>query len=944
MEIRTWGWKCRSSSNRSDLAQHLRGMYDSRAMIVVFPKGRLAMAVPLVVLILSLVTACSLLNSPPVADFFVFPDSGSAPLVVSFDASSSSDTGGIIVAYQWEFGDETTGSGKTKTHTYELPGEYIARLTVTDDDGAKDSTIQTIQVDQAAITASFVANPTSGESPLSVDFDASDSFDPDGQSITYTWSFGDGSTGAGVVARHTYYTAGIYAVLLTVRNESGDEDQATATIAVSAAPIPGNAKPNAEFTSTPNAGEVPLTVSFDASGSSDSDGHITSYQWTFGDGESGSGATTSHTYTDSGTYEVWLMVADNNGATDTATATIQATASNVSPVASFSASPTSGDAPLEVSFDASASYDPDGFIVSHSWSFGDGETGSGAGATHAYSNAGTYTAQLTVTDDDGSTGSATRTIEVAAAPVANIPPTASFTASPTSGDAPLAVSFNGSGSSDSDGSIASYAWSFGDGGSSSGVTAIHTYSSAGTYTVQLTVTDDDGSTGSATRTIEVAAAPVANIPPTASFTASPTSGDAPLAVSFNGSGSSDSDGSIASYAWSFGDGGSSSGVTAIHTYSSAGTYTVRLTVTDDDGSTDSATRTIQVTAAPVPEDLYVDANSGSDTTGDGTDGNPYKTITKAVSVASTDGNAHTLHVAAGLYNNALGEESPLELDQGISVVGEGTTRDDVKIVVQVNCLSNSSLQKVQCFRGIVLDNKLAGTALSNVHVDGPDKGNGVWVRNLTGQIAIVDCLIENCGSGVAVWASTGTLTVQNCEIKSCDYQGIISVYAVSLVIEQCVISNCSAGIDISSGTMTINNNTISDCYQGIGVISASGTINNNAIDDCSRGIGVRGEACQVSVTDTAITNSDHYGVYVYPSVSDGAVDLGGGTANSTGGNTISGSGRYNIYDERLSYSGSIYAKNNTWDDPQPMGTVEGPLDIPPNYIITNEGNIIIFSD
>jgi PKD repeat protein len=209
-------------------------MYDLREMIRMFLKGRLA-AVPLVVLILLLVTACSLLNSPPVASFSVFPNSGSAPLVVSFDASSSSDTSGIIVAYQWEFGDGITGSGKVKTHTYKLPGQYTARLTVTDDDGAKDLTIQTIQVHQAAITASFVANPTSGESPLSVDFDASSSFDPDGESITYAWRFGDGATGNGVVAGHTYYTAGIYAVLLTVRNGSGDQDQATATIAVSEA-------------------------------------------------------------------------------------------------------------------------------------------------------------------------------------------------------------------------------------------------------------------------------------------------------------------------------------------------------------------------------------------------------------------------------------------------------------------------------------------------------------------------------------------------------------------------------------------------------------------------------------------------------------------------------------------------------------------------------------
>jgi len=363
-------------------------------MLGALPKRKLSAAVPLIVLILSSVTACFLLNSPPVASFSAFPNSGSAPLAVSFDASNSLDNDGIIVSYRWEFGDGTTRMGKTQEHTYELPGAHTVTLTVTDNDGEEASASQAILVAQAAITASFVANPTSGESPLNVNFDASASSDPNGESLTYAWSFGDGSTGTGLAVSHTYYTAGIYAVLLMVSNGSGDEDQAAATIAVSEAPTPGNEKPNAEFTSTPSTGEAPLAVSFNASGSSDSDGNITSYQWTFGDGESGSGTPISHTYADSGTYEVWLMVADNNGATDTATTTIQVTAINVSPIASFLASPTSGTTPLEVSFDASASYDPDGLIVSHSWSFGDGENGSGANATHSYYNAGTYYALL----------------------------------------------------------------------------------------------------------------------------------------------------------------------------------------------------------------------------------------------------------------------------------------------------------------------------------------------------------------------------------------------------------------------------------------------------------------------------------------------------------------------------------------------------------------------
>jgi serine protease len=166
------------------------------------------------------------------------------------------------------------------------------------------------------------------------------------------------------------------------------------------------------------------------------------------------------------------------------------------------------------------------------------------------------------------------------ASVPNVAPNASFTYSCNN----LSCSFNGSGSSDSDGTIANYAWSFGGSGSSIN----HTFSTAGTYSVTLTVTDDDGATDTQTRSVSVSAP--ANSPPIASFTSSCSD----LTCSFNASASSDSDGMITSYSWSFGG----SGVTATNTFASAGTYNVTLTVTDNDGTTDSQTNSVTVTAPP----------------------------------------------------------------------------------------------------------------------------------------------------------------------------------------------------------------------------------------------------------------------------------------------------------------------------------------------------------
>jgi len=148
-------------------------------------------------------------------------------------------------------------------------------------------------------------------------------------------------------------------------------------------------------------------------------------------------------------------------------------------------------------------------------------------------------------------------------------------------------------SSDSDGSVVDRDWDFGDGVSSSTRDPSHTYSAPGTYTVTLTVTDDDGASSDTQRPVTVSAPPE-NDPPTASFTYDCTE----LSCAFDASGSSDSDGSIQSYAWNFGDGHTDSGMTTSHTYAAGNTYTVTLSVTDDDQTTATTSHNVSVTAPP----------------------------------------------------------------------------------------------------------------------------------------------------------------------------------------------------------------------------------------------------------------------------------------------------------------------------------------------------------
>jgi len=271
------------------------------------------------------------------------------------------------------------------------------------------------------------------------------------------------------------------------------------------------------------------------------------------------------------------------------------------PVAVLSVTPASGPVPLTVTADASGSTDPDDTPIStYTFDFGDGTVvGPQAEATadHVFNTVGTFAVTVTVRDTAGLAGTASVTV-AAQAPEGDLPPAAALSVTPTSGTAPVAVTADASGSTDSDPTpIASYTFNFGDGtvvGPQAGSTAGHTYTSAGTYTVTLTVRDTIGQASSSSATVTVQA----ELAPVASLTVTPTNGRAPLLVTADALASSDTDETpIASYTFNFGDGtvvGPQAGATATHTFTRKGNYTVRVTVTDTGGLSSSATRNVRV--------------------------------------------------------------------------------------------------------------------------------------------------------------------------------------------------------------------------------------------------------------------------------------------------------------------------------------------------------------
>jgi PKD repeat protein len=354
--------------------------------------------------------------------------------------------------------------------------------------------------------------------------------------------------------------------------------------------IQENKPPIASASASPTTGPLPLTVQFTGSDSTDSDGIIKAYYWSFGDDSINSEEKNpAHTFAKKGTYNVTFTVTDDDGETNTQKIII--TVINRLPsINSISASPIFGEPPLTVQFYGFGE-DLDGFNgrnVSFHWDFGDDSTSTQQTPSdryspeHTYNLTGTYTATLTVTDDEGATANQSITIQVTYLPIAVV------SANVTLGIEPLTVQFTGSGT-DRDGQVISYHWDFGDGKTSSQQNPSHPYTSNGTYTATLTVTDNQGGTGANSITITVQY----NNPPTALASANSTSGKPPLIVQFTGSGT-DLDGQVVSYHWDFGDGSTSTQQSLSHTYTSNGTYIATLTITDDKGKTGTKLLTILI--------------------------------------------------------------------------------------------------------------------------------------------------------------------------------------------------------------------------------------------------------------------------------------------------------------------------------------------------------------
>ncbi len=267
-------------------------------------------------------------NQPPVAVYDYNPPDPRPGEWVRFDAAGSYDPDGSVVRYEWDFNDDgrVDSTRDADFYRFSRAGRYIVRLTVTDDEGATDETTQTVTVGEPnePPVARFTADPEQPQTGQWVEFDASESFDPDGSIVRYQWDIGDDGTVDGdrsdPLHFHRFSASGTYTVRLIVTDDEGATGETTRTVRVGAV----NRPPVARFTFAPEQPLVGMAVTFDASDSYDPDGYIASYRWDLnGDGSiDRSGREVSWTYTSEGAYSVTLQVTDDGGTTSQETRTV----------------------------------------------------------------------------------------------------------------------------------------------------------------------------------------------------------------------------------------------------------------------------------------------------------------------------------------------------------------------------------------------------------------------------------------------------------------------------------------------------------------------------------------------------------------------------------------------------------------------------------------------
>ena len=507
----------------------------------------------------------------PVADFDALYAYNTVPTTVAFRDLS---TGTPPMNYLWEFGDGASSTEQTPSHIYIRRGLYTVKLTVTNAYGSSTETKENYIAIGLAPNADFSGLPTSGNTPLIVEFTDRST----GHPTSSNWNFGDGKVSTQQNPVHTYWSSGEYTVTLTASNQYGSSEVSKAYY------IHVIPQLKARFIADPKEGKAPLVVKF----SDTSTGNPESWTWDFGDGTTSAQPNPVHVYTTPGAFHVNLTVTRGMNK-DTATQTIVC---GGVPATDFVADATTVSVNTPVRFTDKTLNSP----TSWSWDFGDGATSTDQNPVHAYPVKGIYTVTLTATNNEG-----TDTEKKVNYITVGLAPTADFMSVIPSYQQGTRIQYSRF-IDTSVGNPTSWSWDFGDGQSSGEqFPPLHLYNKDGTYTVSLTVKNIFGQdTEVKTNLITVKQGPQVD------FKADRTQVSVEQFVTFTDL----STNNPTDWKWDFGDGTSGTGQRPDHVYHQPGSYSVGLTASDA-YTTLSHTKKNYITVVSTPHaDFVADKTKG----------------------------------------------------------------------------------------------------------------------------------------------------------------------------------------------------------------------------------------------------------------------------------------------------------------------------------------------
>ncbi|MEM6263122.1 MAG: PKD domain-containing protein [Bacteroidota bacterium] len=509
--------------------------------------------------------------TPPIVDLVADDSLGCSDKTVRF--TDRTQTNYSISNWTWSFGDGTGAAIQNPTHTYLNDGVYSVTLRVEDVNGCVDSATRANYIRLSHPVANFTSSDALSCPGTAVSF--IDQSIPDTTLISWAWNFGDGGVDSVQNPQHIYPNPGSYTVQLIVTNLFGCADTIAKvdTIDVHQPPMAGIA-----LVDTANC--VPFAAEFiDSTRLTSSP--ITGWFWDFGDGNTSLAQNPTHTYTTPGIYRVMLVVTDALTCTDTTFLDVEAFGL---PVANFIASDSLGCAGLTTTFsDQSSGPAP---VVAWNWDFGDGNGSVGSAPTHTYTRDGLFTVGLVVTDANGCQDAISKADYIRLTrPVADFEPSMAQTCPAT------LVTFQDRTLADT--TLVNWQWDFGNGTTGTGPSPTQAYTSPGSYTVTLVVTNLFGCSDTVSKvdTIEILN------PPMAQFTTSADSGCTPFSLTVQDN-STASGIAVTGWEWDFGDGTTSTAQNPSHTYTTAGRYQIRLIVTDALGCQDTTYR--EVESLPLP--------------------------------------------------------------------------------------------------------------------------------------------------------------------------------------------------------------------------------------------------------------------------------------------------------------------------------------------------------